>query len=79
MQNMQVFVSVQVTGLFLNVISWVDRKHMVFRKSVYCLYTHGGVCVCVCGNDFLSAADVWVPVRTVLCFVQVARPQPVLE
>lgn len=77
MQNMQVFVSVRVTGLFLYAMSWVDRKHMVFRKSVFCLYTHR--CVCVCGNDFLSAADVWVPVRTVLCFVQVARPQPVLE
>ncbi len=45
MQNMRVFVSVQVTGLFLYVMLWADRKHMVARKSVYCLYSHGCACV----------------------------------
>lgn len=46
-------------------------------ESLCIVYTHVGVCVC--GNDFLFAADVWVPVRSVWCFVQVERPQTVLE
>ncbi len=43
MQNMQVFVSGKVTGLFLYVMLWANRKHMVALKSVYCLYS----CRCV--------------------------------
>lgn len=75
MQNMQVFVSVKVTGLFLYVMLWAVSIWLL--GSLCIVYTH--VCVCVCGNDFLFAADVWVPVRSVSCFVQVERPQTVLE